>query len=230
VDAFVKVVRPNSDEARAAEALRHFGDRASVRVLGHEGSTIYLERIRPGTPLADLVDAGRDDLAMAHLCDVAARLHARGMPDTEWPMVEAWGRGFDRYRASLDRTIDGAHIDRAAAMFAELAASQSAKCLLHGDLHQTNILFDERRGWLAIDPKGVIGEPAYEFGAALRNPNIALADRRIGIITERTGLDRKRVAWWAYAQAVLSAVWCIEDGNDPARTIAAFKLLIRMVA
>jgi streptomycin 6-kinase len=90
-------------------------------------------------------------------------------------------------------------------MFAELAASQGPRCLLHGDLHQTNILWDEQRGWLAIDPKGVIGEPAYEFGAALRNPDVGLADRRIHIIAERTGLDRERVAGWAYAQAVLSA-------------------------
>ena len=29
--------------------------------------------------------------------------------------------------------------------------------LLHGDLHHWNILSDADRGWMAIDPKGVIG-------------------------------------------------------------------------
>ena len=221
MDLFVKNV--GSDEERSAEALRHFGDRACVKVIGYEDGKLFLERIHPGTPLADL----EDDLAITHLCDVAARLHARGMPDSQWPTVEDWGRGFDWYRRSGDRSISVAHIDRAAAMFAELASTQRARCLLHGDLHQTNILLDQQRGWLAIDPKGVIGEPAYEFGAALRNGDVALADRRIGIIAARTGLDQKRVAGWAYAQAVLAAVWCVQDRHDPAWALsAAYKLLI----
>lgn len=231
MDVFVKIVGQRSDEVRAAEALRHFGDRAAVRVLGSEDGKLFLERIRPGTPLADLVTAGQDDLAMAHLCDVAMVLHGRGMPDHQWPTVEDWGQGFDRYRVSRDRSISAAHIDRASEMFAALATSQTTRCLLHGDLHQQNILLDLDRGWLAIDPKGVIGEPAYEFGAALRNPRIELAERRIGIIADRLGHDRTRVAGWAYAQAVLSAVWCIEDGEDPAPAMeVALKLLIRTTA
>jgi hypothetical protein len=69
MDVFVKILGPDSDEVRAAEALRHFGDRAAVKVLGY----------------------------------------ASGMPDNPWPTVEDWGRGFDRYRASGDRTISAMH-------------------------------------------------------------------------------------------------------------------------
>lgn len=53
----------------------------------------------------------------------------------------------------------------------KLAASQDETTLLHGDLHHYNVLSDVRRGWLAIDPKGVIGEVEYEAGAIFRNPN-----------------------------------------------------------
>jgi streptomycin 6-kinase len=208
MDVFVKIVRRDSDEARAAEALQHFGDRAAVKVLGSADGKLFLERIRPGTPL------GLDDLAVAHLCDVAVALHASGMPNNPWPTVEDWGRGFDWYRACGDRSISAAAVDRAAQMFAELAASQGARCLLHGDLHHNYILFDENRGWLAIDPKGVIGEPAYEFGAALRQRGVD-QQRCIGIICERLGLDRQRVQGWADAQAVLSAIWKIEDDGRP---------------
>lgn len=38
------------------------------------------------------------------------------------------------------------------------------------DLQHYNVLFDDARGWLAIDPKGVVGEVEYEIGAILRNP------------------------------------------------------------
>jgi streptomycin 6-kinase len=42
--------------------------------------------------------------------------------------------------------------------------------LLHGDLQHYNVLLDRKRGWLAIDPKGVVAEGEFELGAALRNP------------------------------------------------------------
>jgi streptomycin 6-kinase len=120
-------------------------------------------------------------------------------------------------------------VDRAGALFAELAASQGERRLLHGDLHHGNVLWDDRRGWLAIDPKGVVGEPAYEFGAALRNPDAAptlvaspaVARRRSHIIADRLGLDRRRVLAWGFAQAVLAAVWAREGGDAPDWALAA---------
>src|SRR5438067_1309862 len=66
--------------------------------------------------------------------------------------------------------VRGALGGQAEAIFAALLATQVAPVLLHGDLHHENILAAARQPWLAIDPKGVVGEPAYEAGALLRNP------------------------------------------------------------
>jgi streptomycin 6-kinase len=94
---------------------------------------------------------------------------------------------------------------------------------LHGDLHHENILQAQRQPWLAIDPKGVVGEPAYEVGALLRNmaPRLLkgsqpsqIVARRAGILSEELGFDRTRLLGWGLAQAVLAAWWCIEDGVD----------------
>jgi streptomycin 6-kinase len=89
--------------------------------------------------------------------------------------------------------------------------------VLHGDLHHDNILSAEA-DWLAIDPKGVIGEPAYEVGALLRNPGdlpleqpIAFTLRRVDQLAERLSLNRDRLLAWADAQLVLSCVWLVED-------------------
>ena len=92
--------------------------------------------------------------------------------------------------------------------------------LLHGDLHHENILEAERESWLAIDPKGLVGEAAYETGALLRNqlsvvfedsqPGRVMA-RRVDQLAEELGLDRTRVRGWGLAQAVLSAWWDVED-------------------
>ena len=75
---------------------------------------------------------------------------------------------------------------------------------------------------MALDPKGVIGEPAYETGAWLRNPlpNVGrwpdagrhLA-RRVDQLADLLGIDRQRIIAWGICQAVLSAVWDIDDST-----------------
>lgn len=229
----VKVAAAGSDEGLAWAALRHFAGAGSVRLLDHAEGASLLERAVPGRPLSALVRADGDDEATVILGAVAAALHRADAPppDVGFPTVADWGRAFGRYRRSGDAAVPPALVDRAAALFDELVASQDAPRLLHGDLHHDNVLFDAGRGWLAIDPKGVLGEPAYEFGALFRNPwdeGIApafcasppIVDRRSRIIVERFGLDRRRLLAWGFAQAVLSAVWSREDGEAPDHALA----------
>lgn len=105
-------------------------------------------------------------------------------------------------------------------MHSRLCDSQRCTRLLHGDLHHHNVLFDFDRGWVAIDPKGVVGEIEYEIGAALRNPyerpdlfaSPATVERRLQLFTSKLNLDFKRALAWGFAQAVLSAIWSVEDG------------------
>jgi streptomycin 6-kinase len=217
------------DEADQRAALAHFGGRGAVRLLDWQGDALLLERAVPGEPLAGLVRQGRDDEATEAICEVMSALHrAPGPPPAVARSVESWGRGFDRIRpAALERGVDAALIDRAQRIWGVLAASQGPPLLLHGDLHHYNILSDAR-GWVAIDPKGVIGERAFETGAALRNPNGELAliarpdvvARRAAIMAGRLGLEPGRLLGWAFSQAVLSALWSIEDGGEPGQGVA----------
>ena len=94
--------------------------------------------------------------------------------------------------------------------------------LMHGDFHHFNILSSER-GWLIIDPKGVIGPACYEVGPLLINPwgdllsgnnYRVMTKRRIDILHERLGFERDRIREWGLAHAVLSAWWSIEDHGD----------------
>ena len=81
--------------------------------------------------------------------------------------------------------------------------------LLHGDLQHYNVLFDNQRGWTAIDPKGVVGELEYELGALLRNP-IELPDvftnperikHRLEILTTALQLDYSRARFESEIQS-----------------------------
>jgi streptomycin 6-kinase len=231
----LKVADPESDETRGTAALVHFGGRGAVRVLAHEDGAVLLERAIPGRPLTAMVREGRDADAMRTVCDVAARLHDAPPPAGGFPTIEDWGRGFERHRRSGSTAIAPAMLDQASSIYTELAASQHDRRLLHGDLHHDNILWDEDRGWLAIDPKGVIGEPVYEVGAALRNPTsepsvvVTAIARRCDIVAEHFATDRQRVIGWAFAQAVLSAVWSIEDRESPAFALAVAESFAALV-
>jgi streptomycin 6-kinase len=139
-----------------------------------------------------------------------------------------WARALDRAEA-LPREPR----DRAAALMRELAASAQAPALLHGDLHHGNILRDGP-AWRAVDPKGLLGDPAFEAAALLRNPPgsplLARAPRRVAILAETTGLPRERLAGWGYAGSVLAWAWALEDGTDPSPWSLAVEALAPLVA
>jgi len=137
-----------------------------------------------------------------------------------FPSVRDWGRSL-------------AAGTRAAGLFFELCDSMVDVVVLHGDLHHENVL-RAGAGWLAIDAKGVVGEPAYEVGALLRNPKPHVLSlphpgrvlaRRARLLCDALELDPARVFAWAYAQAVLSAAWSVEDGEDPSFAQAVAELL-----
>ena len=207
-------------------ALRLAGGEGMVRLQEDdpEGHAFLMERAVPGDMLTAVPD---DDEATRIAAGVMTRLWRPVPADHPFPTVVDWGRGFDRLRVRFGGgtgPLPAALTARAERLFGELIATSAAPVVLHGDLHHFNILRADDR-WLAIDPKGVVGEPAYEIGALLRNRLPPLEDptaaraallRRIAIVAEVTGLDADRMRRWTVAQALLSAWWTIEDGGDVA--------------
>ena len=215
----VKVIKRAGEERFSGAALHAFDGRGTVRVFDHVEGALLLERLSPGTSLVGLALAN-DEQATEILADVISRMSPResvaGMPT-----LEEWGLGFERYRTSGNDRIPKPLVEDAHDLYSELCVSQSRQRLLHGDLHHDNVLLDSGRGWLAIDPKGVVGEPEYEVGAALRNPlakpecflRPATIKARARRFSDRLHLDVGRILAWTFAQAVLAAIWTIEDGG-----------------
>lgn len=88
--------------------------------------------------------------------------------------------------------------------------------LLHGDLHYANILLSDQQGWLAIDPKGVIGEREYEipFPRLQDEINKNVIKRQLDQFIEISGFDRSRVLAWAFCKTALAAWWSFEDQDE----------------
>lgn len=226
--AVLKILAGHSDEATAPRALRHFAGRGAVRVLREDRGAVLLERAQPGSPLSELVSEGRDDVATGLIADMMLRLHHGRHPPTGWPTLADWAEGFTRQRRrGVHRRLPQRLLDRGESIFHDLMVSQGRQYLLHGDLHHANILRDDKHGWLAIDPKGVVGESAYETAASIRNPmdyypfqaDPVFMARRVSIFAERLSVDRQRILGWFVGQSVLSVCWLIED-REPEETIA----------
>lgn len=218
----VKAGVPGKERRQEEAALRFFGGHGMVELLDADTDlgVMLLERLLPGTPLVELPD---DDEATVIAAQVMRALWRPLPADHSFPTVAYWGKGFQRLRATFDGTTGPFAqplVEQAESLFAELLESSDAPVLLHGDLHHWNILAAERAPWLAIDPKGIAGEPAYEVGALMRNPTPQvfswpnperLLSWRASILSEHLGFDRQRLLAWSMAQAVLSAWWSYED-------------------
>lgn len=228
----LKLCKQPGDEWNAGEVLRAFDGEGTVRVLESDAGAVLLERLDPGTQLVELVRRGDDAEATEILAQVMHQM-AHHTPPPVCPTVMDWARGFDRYVDAGDTQVPLDLVTAAAESFRRLAATQQNTMLLHGDLQHYNVLFDSSRGWVAIDPKGVVGELEYEIGAILRNPveppdlfaSTTVIDRRLHVLTEALNLNYRRALEWSFAQAVLSAIWEIEDGhavgpNNPALRLA----------
>jgi len=223
----LKIMKQTGDESHSGKVLRAFAGDGAVRVYESETNAVLLERLEPGEQLVNLVKRGEDGAATRILAEVMEKIAHHDAP-VECPSVADWGRGFDRYLDSGDQQIPLELVHVAREIYQDLASSQRTTMLLHGDLQHYNVLFDNDRGWVAIDPKGVVGELEYEVGAILRNPvelrefytTPAIISRRLRTLTDLLHLDHSRALNWSFAQAVLSTIWNIEDGEEPSFLLA----------
>jgi streptomycin 6-kinase len=217
----VKACLPNG-ETTQVEALRLFDGHGMVRLLAWDpvDEVMLLERLRPGALLST---EKVYEKAISIAASIMRQFWRTAPPGYAFPSVSDWGKGFahlrQHYRGGRG-PFPAALLEEAETLFAELNASMAEPVVLHGDLHPENILSAEREPWLAIDPKGVVGEPAYETGAILLNqlsvvleapqPGRIMA-RRVDQLSDELSIDHARVRGWGLAQAVLSVWWDIED-------------------
>lgn len=207
----------HEEERRGGALMAWWGGEGAARVLAREGEALLMERLTGPDDLAAMAREGRDDEATAILCDVAAGLHAPrpAPPPVELVPLERWHQAL--WPAA--KTHGGTFAKSAEAARRLLAEPREA-VVLHGDFHHGNVLDGGPRGWLAIDPKGLVGERGFEFANLFRNPDAAIAlapgrmRRQVLVVAERARLEPPRLLTWILAYAGLGAAWSLESGDD----------------
>ncbi len=239
-EAVLKLGVPNPELRTEVAALQAFQGGPVVQILAADDAlgALLLGRLDPGRPLSGLES---DEEATA----IGARL-IRDLPVAEpsahgFPTVGDWARAFERLRARFDGTtgpLPAGFVDRAEGFVRDLDASSSRRMLLHGDLHHDNILSNGESEWLAIDPKGVIGDLAYEAARFQHNPiprflamdrPREVARRRATILSEIVQEEKARLLAWAFVDAMLSACWSLEEHGDWRYAIACAEVFEGMV-
>jgi streptomycin 6-kinase len=168
--------------------------------------------------LLDHLNEHGDDSATAIAIHALAVLHE---PSSR-PPLEALEPLETRFAAlfTLAATVADPLVAEAAQQAGALLRDQRDVQPLHGDFHHENLWLGPR-GWLAIDPEGVMGDPAYDVANMFYNPldrdDLRTDPARIGsmagVFAAMLDRDVPTVLRWAFAHACLSAAWHLEDGE-----------------
>ena len=223
--AMLKIARC-SEELRGYLLMTWWDGNGTAPILEHDGPALLMERAAGQSSLAELARSSRDDDATRIICNIAARLHSHAAaPPPEAVPLSAW------FAELVDGSAASGLLAAAASTATGLLATQRDVVVLHGDLHHDNVLDFGGGGWRAIDPKGLLGERAFDFVNILRNPDLETATapgrfaRQASVIADEAGVDRERLIRWVVAFSGLSAVWLLTEGDSPELDLAMLKIV-----
>jgi streptomycin 6-kinase len=203
------------------EALKLFNGDGACRLIDcdEEKGFLLIEQLQPGTMLAELED---DDECTRIAIRVMKKIWQPVSEKEKFIRLEDWFAELKNIRPTFDGET-GPYpkelLERVESLLPELFADEHH--LIHGDFHHFNVLSSER-GWLAIDPKGVIGPTGYEIGPLMLNPwdnsmgNAQFevrAKRRVNLLSEELGWERGKIIQWSTAHALLSSWWDYPNGD-----------------
>jgi streptomycin 6-kinase len=233
-DVVLKLGVPNRELTSEIAALKFFDGNGACQLLESdaERGLLLLERLKPGIMLSELED---DDERTRIAADLISRRGGVTPPlQGSFIQLSDWFDGLKKLRLHFGGgtgPFPKKLLEQAEDFLPELFADVSY--LLHGDFHHYNILSSER-GWLMIDPKGVIGPIGYEVGPFMLNPWDSPMDRvrferRVSIFAERLGWKRESIVKWSIAHAVLSAWWDVQDGMDYSHAVRCAEIFSEMM-
>jgi streptomycin 6-kinase len=211
----LKLLSPSEiDEQRGAVALRCFDGHGAVRLLRYDAGAQLME-YAAGDELVTVVEHGEDETATRIIAQIIQQLHSvpQNIPHDGLFPLERWFEAlFNKSASDRQAGIDSIYV-RSASLARRLLADQRGVRILHGDIHHRNIR-QTSRGWLTFDPKGLVGERAYDCANTLCNPvmpELVHNETRLltnaAILADTLALDLSRVLAFTYAYACLNASW-----------------------
>ncbi len=218
--AVLKLAFPEPESAQEPDALAAWNGRGAVRLLARDQarSALLVERCSPGTQLWADANEVRANEAAAGVLRLLWCEPPVGHPFRLLTAVAGvWEESIPAHWEHLGRPFERSLLDLALHTLRELISSQPELVILHQDFHGGNVLSAAREPWLAIDPKPLVGERAFDVGSLLRDRRgelrrdprpAATMTRRLDQLAEALDLDRERMRGWGIVHAL---AWGLED-------------------
>ncbi|WP_369223196.1 aminoglycoside phosphotransferase family protein [Streptomyces sp. R39] len=224
--AVLKVSFPHPGNVHEPDAFAAWCGQGAVLLYERDDErfAMLLERVQTST-LAEVEDS---DEVMQVAGRINRRLAVPAPPDLPRlrEQADTWEEQLRKDAEELPHTLSRYVLDATVATVRELGHVQP-ETLIHGDLHARNILRADREPWLVVDPKGYVGDPAYDGGTLLKARALTLLEaddlrkavhRALDVFAEAAELDRERVQRWAQFHAVQAAFWGRRHGFRIARS------------
>ncbi len=192
-------------------------------------NALLLQQAVPGITLKSLYKEDPDYVMDCYIKTMQKLHHHQQPVHSNFPYVAHWLNAFDNPSLQIPPVL----LNKAITLRNRLLASPKQLILLHGDLHHDNIL-KHGNEWLAIDPKGVVGEAEFELAAfdflyineLVTAPDVKkLFEKRVELLALKSGLEAQRIKDWVFVRLILMAVWFMEDNGDPSWAIKLAELI-----
>jgi streptomycin 6-kinase len=218
----LRIAYPDAFLADETTALRAWDGAGAVRVLEEDdrGAQLRSSPI-PGTALS----LERNEMRALRMVADALRELWIAPPEgmqTLATEVRAWGSSMPERFESVHQPFDEQLMRDAEVMFRSFGPSQMDAVLLHGDVRLDTFLLDGERA-VAIDPKPLAGEPAFDVAALLRDGPAELVrdpaagrqrlQGRLEQLTDLLDVRASRVRGWAFAVAIDTGLYAYETGD-----------------
>jgi streptomycin 6-kinase len=220
------IPRPGDAAQREIAVLRMAGgegpDQGIVRMFRYDSDrgAILLERLGRSLDQLGLPIGSRHEI----LCATAERIW-RPAARSGLPTGAEKGRWLARHItatwAELGRPCSARAVEHALTCAARrVAAHDDARAVLvHGDVHQWNVLEARDGGYKLIDPDGLLAEPEYDLGIIMREDPAELLTGdprdRAHWLAERCGLDATAIWEWGIVERVSTGLLLTKVGLQP---------------
>lgn len=218
----LKVIVPRAPDVAVREiaALRLADGAGCVRLLAADADrgALLMERLGRSLYELKLPFLRRQQI----LCDAAAQVW-RPAQDSGLPTGADKGRWLVNFITStweaLGRPCSERTVDHALACATRRVAAHDERArLVHGDVHQWNVL-ESGEGFALVDPDGLLADPEYDLGIIMREDPVELLHddphQRAAWLADRTGLDATAIWEWGVVERLSTGLLAVSIGLQP---------------
>lgn len=229
-----KCTIPHNEAIGEAAALRAYDGNGAVRVLASNPDTyeLVVERCNPGTSAWAITKTDeRNETISGLMLGLWMTEPGSDFADLD-TVAAAWADLTEARLSTLGELLTDRQrsaVSVGAELLRDLPGTADDQVLLHQDLHPGNVLRAERQPWLVIDPKPMVGDPAFDpiqmimqdDGAFAVEPVRDEAQRRLEHVSDLLDLDPDRVAAWGCARSAEWSMFDMEAGNEETAVVLA---------